>query len=65
MKAAQEMGRKRWEGVTAEERAEQMKIAGHARQAALTQEERKELARNAAKVRWAKKRATKKGKPRA
>jgi hypothetical protein len=55
MKAAQELGRKRWEGTTEEERKEHTKMMSDARQEATTPKERKAIAKRAAEARWGKK----------
>ena len=60
MKAAQDLARKRWQDTTAEERSEHAMMMADARQEAMTPEERKASARNAAQARWAKKKGAKK-----
>jgi hypothetical protein len=52
MKAAQQLGKKRWEGATEEEKSEHARMMSAARQEKLTPEQRKAAARKAAKARW-------------
>ena len=55
MKAAQDLGRKRWADATEEEKAEHAKMMSDARQAKLSPEQRSAAAKKAAQARWAKK----------
>ena len=64
MKAAQQLGRKRWERMTDEEKVAHMENMRQKRQAKLTPEQRSESARKAAAARWAKKRGGAKKKTR-
>jgi hypothetical protein len=59
MKAAQEMGRRRWEGTSAEEKSEHGKMMADARHGATTPEQRSASAKKAAEARWGKKKAVK------
>ena len=59
MKAAQEMGRKRWAGVTVEEKAEHARMMNEARAEATTPTQRSAAAKKAAEVRWGKKKVKK------
>lgn len=61
-KAAAELGRLRWRGTTKEERREVSRALNEARSKKLTPEERSELARNAARALWEKRRARQAGK---
>jgi len=61
MKAAQEMGRKRWEGATEEEKAEHARMMNDARAAATTPKQRSAAAKKAAEARWAKRKVKKPG----
>lgn len=51
---ASQMGRKRWQGVSAEDRAELMRAASARRVASLTQEQRAEIGKRLAAARAAK-----------
>jgi hypothetical protein len=55
MKAAQEMGRKRWEGASEAEKAEHGRMMAEARQKATTPEQRRASATKAAQARWGRK----------
>lgn len=52
--AASAMGRKRWEGLSADERKAAMEKARAERQRKLSKARRREIASTAAKARWAK-----------
>ncbi len=54
MKAAQQLGRRRWEDKSEEEKAAHMKMMGETAAAKLTPEQRAERAKKAAEARWGK-----------
>jgi hypothetical protein len=56
MNPAAELARKRWKKTTKKQRVEHAQKMVAARNTKLTSEERSEISRKAAKVRWAKKR---------
>ncbi len=60
MKAAREMGEKRWKGVSKKDKAEHAKMMSDARQEATTPEQRSAAAKKAAAARWAGKKKEKK-----
>jgi hypothetical protein len=61
--AAVALGRKRWKGKTEEEKAAHAQLMNEKRTSKTTPEQRTEIARDAAKAMWAKRRAAAKKAP--